>query len=439
MIKIKHPKIALHVPKIVPTVFHYNFTISQMASLTKKKTSPYWFACYTLADGRRTKRSTKHTDRRKAQTLAEQYEKAAKLASQKRLGEAQARRVIADIYEATSGERLLSATARDFLTRWAETRKVDTAHSTSTAYAQIVRDFLISLGSRADLDIGLLSKADIAKYRNAVLARTSVASANKALKYVRIALGAAYRDGYTQENPAAKLETLKRPVADRQQRRVFTLPELKLILNSATDDWRGLILFGAYTGQRLGDLARLNWQNVDTSKNELRFTTSKTGRQMHIPLAKPLVEHIENMDAGDDPAAPLFPKAFADVSKAKSVAPLSKQFHSILVSAGLAKPWEDAAAGKGGKRAVHPLTFHCLRHTATSLLKNAGVSEIVARDIIGHESEAVSRSYSHVDEDAKRKAIATLPELNLNGPPKSQKRPPPKPKTATPKPKSRDF
>jgi len=198
-----------------------------MASLTKKKTSPYWFACYTLADGRRTKRSTKHTDRRKAQTLAEQYEKAAKLASQKRLGEAQARRVIADIYEATSGERLLSATARDYLTRWAETRKADTAHSTSTAYAQIVRDFLISLGSRADLDISLISKADIARYRNAVLARTSAASANKALKYVRIALGAAYRDGYTQENPATKLETLKRPVADRQQRRVFTLPELK--------------------------------------------------------------------------------------------------------------------------------------------------------------------------------------------------------------------
>ena len=30
-----------------------------MASLTKKKTSPYWFACHTLADGRRAKRSTK--------------------------------------------------------------------------------------------------------------------------------------------------------------------------------------------------------------------------------------------------------------------------------------------------------------------------------------------------------------------------------------------
>ena len=93
---------------------------------------------------------------------------------------------------------------------------------------------------------------------------------------------------------------------------------LKLILNSATDDWRGIILFGAYTGQRLGDLARLTWQNIDTTKNELRFVTAKTGRQMHIPLAKPLVAHIENMAAGDDPAAPLFPKAFADVAKAKS-------------------------------------------------------------------------------------------------------------------------
>jgi hypothetical protein len=31
------------------------------------------------------------------------------------------------------------------------------------------------------------------------------------------------------------------------------------------------------------------------------------------------------------------------------------------------------------------------------LLKNAGVSDAAARDIIGHESEAVSRNYTHID------------------------------------------
>jgi hypothetical protein len=49
--------------------------------------------------------------------------------------------------------------------------------------------------------------------------------------------------------------------------------------------------------------------------------------------------------------------------------------------------------------------------TTTSLLKNAGVSEAMARDIIGHESAAISRHYTHIDEDSKRKALAKLPDI----------------------------
>ncbi len=37
--------------------------------------------------------------------------------------------------------------------------------------------------------------------------------------------------------------------------------------------------------------------------------------------------------------------------------------------------------------------------------------ESVVRDIIGHESELVSRNYTHVDDDTKRKAIRKLPAL----------------------------
>ncbi|NDJ14627.1 MAG: integrase, partial [Acidobacteriia bacterium] len=56
-------------------------------------------------------------------------------------------------------------------------------------------------------------------------------------------------------------------------------------------------------------------------------------------------------------------------------------------------------------------------HTATSLLKNAGVSEVVARDIIGHDSAAVSANYTHVDEDTKRKAVDLLPDIFQAGGP----------------------
>ncbi len=93
---------------------------------------------------------------------------------------------------------------------------------------------------------------------------------------------------------------------------------------------------------------------------------------------------------------------------------LSKQFHELLVTAGLAEARsKDKNSGRGHsvRRTVSELSFHSLRHNTTSWLKRAGVPESVVRDIIGHESELVSREYTHMDDETKRKAILKLPVL----------------------------
>ena len=71
---------------------------------------------------------------------------------------------------------------------------------------------------------------------------------------------------------------------------------------------------------------------------------------------------------------------------------LSNQFYEVMASAGLVQSRGDhqkkkGKAGRSARRQMSDVSFHSLRHTATSLLKNAGVSDVVARDIIGHESE----------------------------------------------------
>jgi hypothetical protein len=154
-------------------------------------------------------RSTKQTDKKKAQAIVDRWEEAAKLAAQKRLGEAQARRVLSEIYGHLHNEPLPSKTARQFLDEWADARKADTSPRTAAAYSQVARDFAETLGPRADLDISLISKADVATYRDCVRRRTSIPTANKSLKYLRIALKRAWADGLAQDNPAAKVETLK--------------------------------------------------------------------------------------------------------------------------------------------------------------------------------------------------------------------------------------
>ena len=218
----------------------------------------------------------------------------------------------------------------------------------------------------------------VASWRDKAAAKSTPRTANNKLKIIRNLFQTAWRDGLIPENPAAKVQTLKTVEGNR---RPFTLGELKTLLDVASQEWRGMILTALYTGQRLKDIASLTWANVDLEREELRLATSKTGRRQVIPIARPLRRHIETLPAGDDPRAPLFPAAFRIATGNRDTSALSQQFHDVLVSAGLAAPrppkWKAQGKGRETARVRSEVTFHSLRHTATSLLKNAGVSEAV--------------------------------------------------------------
>jgi integrase len=52
-----------------------------------------------------------------------------------------------------------------------------------------------------------------------------------------------------------------------------------------------------------------------------------------------------------------------------------------------------------------------LRHTAVSLLKDAGVPDAVVMALVGHESAAMSHRYTPVGKEALAQAAKTLPEI----------------------------
>ena len=60
---------------------------------------------------------------------------------------------------------------------------------------------------------------------------------------------------------------------------------------------------------------------------------------------------------------------------------------------------------------MNVLSFHSLRHSTTSLFKNAGVGEAITREFIGHDSPAVSRNYTHIETSALREAANKLPDI----------------------------
>jgi integrase len=383
-----------------------------MASLRRKPHSKFWWACFSLPNGKRKQRSTKETDRRRALKIAEMWEGVAHRARTAR----QAQKVIADVYREIVGESLPSSSTRAYFDSWLERKKVETSETTAVYYAAKAKRFLKWLGDRCEIELARLTTDDILAFRAAEAQRVSAATVNHEIKFLRMVFEQAKRDGLLAENPAESVKMLKRPHVTG--RRAFTKAELQRLLSSADAEWRSLILFGVYTGQRLGDLSRLTWQNVDLERGEIRLVTSKTGRQQIIWMAEPLRRHVENLPAGDNPKQPLHPRAFASVSKSGKVGTLSRQFYELMADAGLAKakahrPPKENAPGRLGRRILSEISFHALRHTATSLLKNAGVSAAIVQDIIGHESAAISANYTHIEDAAKRAALQKLPDITV--------------------------
>jgi integrase len=120
-------------------------------------------------------------------------------------------------------------------------------------------------------------------------------------------------------------------------------------------------------------------------------------------------EHLwTNESPYKHPNAFIFPRA----ASAKRISSLSNQFREILVNAGLVEPCTHEATGKGRSQAREPseISFHSLRHSAVTMLKAAGVSDFVAREIVGHESAAISRQYTHLSTDDLRTAMQRLPD-----------------------------
>ncbi len=379
-----------------------------MASLRKKSLSQYWFACFTLPDGKRVQRSTKETKRSAAQKKASEWEQLAKERTKAR----QAHKVIADIYRAAHQQDLPSATPRSFLSAWVKRRQKEVSEATFVAYESTIKRFLIWLDHRADNPMADLETSTVVAFRDAEALRVSHSTANKHVKILRIVFEDARRDGYIAENPAKDCSRLKTAVkTSTTGRRPFTVAELKLILKLADAEMRSLILFGLYTGQRLGDLARLTWGNLDLQANELHLTTAKTGRVVQVPFCGPLLKHINSIYKPHQLSTPVHPRAACSSQPANS-----NRFGDLLARAGLVapRPHTKGEKGKGrtGRREASLISFHSLRYTATSLMKNAGVSPSIVQDIIGHESAEISTHYTHVESAAKRQALSVLPDLD---------------------------
>jgi integrase len=382
-----------------------------MASIHKRPGRPYWFCAFTTPDGVRRFRSTKTSDKKTAWQVCQAWDKATKTATKGRLSPEKAREIIsrgvADIYEITATEDLPNSSFKLWAEEWIQKKTLELSEGSHYRYNRAIKDFAESLGSKASRDMAIIEPRDVGKWRDQIFKRLTSSSANVALKIVRACFNDAKKQQLISNNPASLVGTLKR--ADEKIRRALTIQEIKRLLDVAKDsEWKGLILFGLYTGQRLGDIRKLTWKVIDTEKWEMRIVTQKTKRRMIIPLIKPIQDYLLSLPSQDEPNALIFPR-FGAVKESGSV---SNRFRELLEEAGLV-PIRPANQGKGklAKRTVSEISFHSLRHSAVTFLKASGVNDSLAREIVGHDSAEVNQHYTHLSSEDMRNALEKMKDV----------------------------
>jgi integrase len=394
---------------------------SGMASLWQREQSPYWFCCYASATGQRLKKTTKITikplkgERRKdgsPKTVADKrteawevclgIERAEDHAKNGTLTEQQAKKIIGEIVERTTGEPLRSYKVREWLDQWLEMKEKVRAGKTIHRYRQVIRDFAASLGSRANLALSHVTAKDVLGYRNSITeAGKTARTANLSIKVVSAAFNAAVRQHMIESNPTTALESL--PVK-AEEKGTFTPAQVSKLVRAANGDWRAAILLGYCTGARLSDVANMRWEAIDWRNKVIRFTPSKTKKTVVIPLHRDLErELLKNAGIG---RAPMFPSLAGKGTGGKHG--LSGRFAAIMDKAGV----EGRQTQASGGRILSSLSFHSLRHSFNSAMANAGISQEVRQKLTGHTSAETNKLYTHHEITTLRAAIAAIPRLD---------------------------
>jgi integrase len=369
--------------------------------------SPFWYCAYRLADGRRAFKSTERTDKKEASKICQALEHAEEIAAGSDATRDRLVSLFNDTLDRLGLEKIQSFTVRQWFDRWLKTEEGAVSERTLERYLQVTRDFLASLGKRADVRLEAITADDVVRFRDELLAggRTPGTVNFTVRKVLKRPFKIALDEGFISRNPVASVRQIRGASVERG---TFSAEQVAKLVDAAEGDWKGLITAAFYTGARLSDLARLNWSNVDLTEKTITFVQKKTDAKVKIPIHPTLEEYLLSRASTDSARAPVFPTLHDKPGSGKSG--LSTTFRRIMDRAGIAAGVIRERKGAAG-RSLSALSFHCLRHSFNQELKKAGVPQEHRMLLTGHASEAMNSVYSHEDMVGLYNHVLKVPQL----------------------------
>jgi len=368
--------------------------------------SPFWYACYTTADGRRLKKSTKETNQAKAKLIADALQSAENMASERTLTAVRTRELLSEVLQRVSGEKLRVFSVREWFEQFTKQKRKSRSQKTALRYDQMMNEFVTFLGPRADLNVAAVTQKDILDFRDQRKAKgLAQVTLNLDITVLSAAFNAALRQGHIRVNPCADIEDLKDKATHKK---TFSPKQVSALLSAVDGQWRGVILVGFYCGMRLNDACNLRWRDIDLVSpiKTITYEPRKTGEAVTVAVHPALEDYLLSLPAPDNDDAFVFPS----LAQRKNVSPLSKAFRKIMLRARIAQSVIRERNEKG--RSVYSHSFHSLRHSFSTILANNNVSEEVRMRLTGHTTRDVHQKYTHHDLEVFKAAIGVLPRLD---------------------------
>ncbi len=226
----------------------------------------------------------------------------------------------------------------------------------------------------------------------------SPASVNRELELLSRIFTMAIKQKLVDKNPCREVQLL--PLDNRRTRYLTDEEEPLLLaqLPGTREHVRGPVLLALGTGIRRGDLFNLRWSQVDFQAGIVYVPNAKTGKGYPVPMSKQVRSVLLELHAKAKGAELVFTSG----KTGRAYCDLKKGFRAACADAGISL-----------------LRWHDLRHTFGTRLAEAGVSEAVIAELMGHTDPKTTRRYTHGTERAKREAVEAALNSARNPCPKS--------------------
>jgi integrase len=389
-----------------------------MANVWQKKLnkSGYWQAQFRDERGVRVNRSTKQTDKRKAQKVADEWEEAAIKARHGELTQEAGIKTVGRMMKATGAGKLEVPSIKVAFERWiADREERKRSLASINRYKSVLKSLFLFLGAdRLKASISSLHTTELDAWHSAEMkAGKSGTTADLGINIVRGALNKMVnKHKFIESNPARGVESSEE---GSETREVFTDDEVTSLLTVCDDEWKGMILCSAWHSIRLHDCASLTWSNIDLKSGSLSYVPSKTRKKNPEPIVRYMpvetVTYLNTLTQGIG-KVPLFPRLYGRTSG--SHAGLSNEFNRLMKTAGIVVPMGQAKTGKG--RRFRKKGFHSFRHYSISRMAETNIPEAQRRLLAGHSATSKEHGrYIHGSEKSQRAALATLSSLTGRG------------------------